>query len=120
MTENTLQQWQCFLFLVSMHDSIFEQEINIFSIKDIYLTGEFRSSNLFLSSLWFFIIRTKRYYFPLLSDNLLSVKLSLKLLIHFNLVLNTLFFVSFFNCYLFVHILFTVEKKVSLVCHSSE
>ena len=82
-----------------------------------------------------------RYYFSLLSVNLLIVKLSLKLHMNivqnlllttisslfirtfkvssyfFNLLLNTLFFLNFFSCYLFVHILFIVEKMVSLVYH---
>ena len=82
-----------------------------------------------------------RYYFSFLSVNLLSVKLSLKLHMNivqkllpttisslfirtfkvsssfFNLLLNTLFFLNFFSCYLFVHILFIVEKMVSLVYH---
>ena len=113
-----------------MHDSIFEHEINIFSIKEIYLMA--------YNGLGLFIIRITRYYFPLFSVNLLSVKLSLKLHMDiivqsllstailslfiitckvassfFNLVLNTLSFVNFFSCYLFVHTLFTVEKKVS-------
>ena len=85
-----------------------------------------------------------RYYFSLLSVNLLSVKLSLKLHMNivqnllpmtvpslfirtfkvsssfFNLDLNSLFSLNFFSCYLFVHILYTVEKKVSLVYHLSE
>ena len=56
-----------------MQDSIFEHEINIFSIKEIYLMGECKSSYHFIP-LGFFIIRITRHYFLLLSVNLLSVK----------------------------------------------
>ena len=56
-----------------MQDSIFEHEINIFSIKEIYLMGGFKSSYLFIP-LEFFIIRMTMHYFPLLSVNLLNVK----------------------------------------------
>ena len=56
-----------------MQDSIFEHEINIFSIKEIYLMGECKSSYHFVP-LGFFIIKITRHYFPLLSVNLLSVK----------------------------------------------
>ena len=49
--------------------------------------GGFRSSYLFIP-LGFLMIRMTRHYFPLLSVNLLSVKLSLKL--HMNIVQNLL------------------------------
>ena len=55
-----------------MQDSIFEHEINIFSIKEIYLMGGFKSSYLFIP-LEFFIIRMTRHYVPLLSVNLQGV-----------------------------------------------
>ena len=58
---------------ISMQDSIFEHEINILSIKEIYLMEGFKSSYLF-TPLGFFIIRMTRHYFPLLSVNLMSVK----------------------------------------------
>ena len=83
--------------------------------------GKFRSG--------YFFIRMAKSYFPLLSLNLLRVKLSLKLhmdiattfyclfiithkvsLSFLSLVVNTLFFVNFSSCYLLLHILFTVEK----------
>ena len=100
------------------YDSIFEHEINIFSIKEIYSVA--------YNGLGFFIIRMTRYYFPLFSVNLLSVKLSLKL--HMDIIVQNLLstallslfiitckvsssFVNFFSCYLFVHTLFTIEKK---------
>ena len=76
-----------------------------------------------------YIFRMARYYFPLLSVNLLRVKLSLKLhmniattfscfsiithrgsLSFLNFVVKTLFFVNFFCCYLLLHILFTSWK----------
>ena len=60
-------------FLISMQGSILEHEINMFSIKEIYLIGRFKSSYLFIP-LGFFIIRMTRHYCPLLSVNLLSVK----------------------------------------------
>ena len=103
--------------------------------------GGFRSSYFFIPS-GLFITRMTRYYFALLSINLPSVNLSINLhmniehcttalpslfiitckfsLCFFNLVLNTLFFGNFSSCYLFVHIFFAVEKKVSLVHHTSE
>ena len=62
-----------YFFLISMQDSIFEHETNIFSVKEIYLMGECKSSYHFIP-LGFFIIRITRHYFPLLSVNLLSVK----------------------------------------------
>ena len=122
---------------MSIHDSIFEHEINIFFIKEIYLTGGSRPTYLFIP-LGFFIIRTTRYYFLLLSVNLLSVKLSLTLDMNivqkllstafpslfiitckvsssfFNLALNTLFFVNF-SSYEFLTYQFTVEER-SLYC----
>ena len=59
--------------------------------------GGFRSSYLFIP-IGFFIIRMTRDYFPLLSVNLLSVKLSLKL--HMNIVQKLLSTTlpSFFLC----------------------
>ena len=57
-----------YFFLISMQDSIFEHEI--FSIKEIYLMGGFKSSYLFILLEFFFT----RNYVPLLSVNLLSVK----------------------------------------------
>ena len=126
-----------------MHDSIFEYEINIFSITEIHLKGGFRPTYFFIP-LGFFIIRMTRYYFPLLSVNLLSVILSLKLHMNtlqnlsstelpflfiitckvsssfFNLVLNALLFVNFYSCYLLVVLtLFLVEKKSFSVYHLS-
>ena len=62
-----------YFFLISMLDSIFQHEINIFSIKEIYLMGGFKSRYLFIP-LEIFIIRMTMHYFPLLSVNLLSVK----------------------------------------------
>ena len=91
----------------------------------------FTYSYFFIPSTVFF----KVLYSPLPSINLLSVQLFLKLHMHiaqdlwstifpclliithknycpfFNLVLNTLFFVDFFSCYLFVHTLFIFEKQ---------
>ena len=89
MTEDThiLRPWQYFLFLVYMHDSIFEYEINMFSIEEMHFMGGFRSSYFFIP-LESFIIRMTRYYFTLLSVNLLSVVLSLKL--HMNILQNLL------------------------------
>ena len=60
-------------FLISMHDSIFEHEIDIFSVREKHFMGGFKYSHLFIP-LGFFIIRMTRHYFPLLSLNLLSVK----------------------------------------------
>ena len=62
-----------FFFLISMHESILEHDINMFSIKEIYLMGGLKSSYLFIP-LGCFIIRMTRHYFPLLSVNLLSFK----------------------------------------------
>ena len=59
-------------FLISMHDFIFEHEINILSIKAIYLMGGFKSSYLFIS-LGVFITKMTRHHFLWLSVNLLSV-----------------------------------------------
>ena len=59
--------------LISLRDSIFEHEINTFSIHEIYLMEGFKSSCLFIL-LGFFIIRMTRHYFSLLSVNLLNVK----------------------------------------------
>ena len=64
-----------FFFLVFMHDSILEHDMNIFSIKEIYLMGGFKTSYLFIP-LGFFITRMTRHYFLLLSVNFLSVKLA--------------------------------------------
>ena len=117
----------------------------MFSVNEKYLMGGFRSSY-FIIPYGFPFIRIAKYYFPLLSVNLLHVKLSVKLhtnitqnllatalpcffiitckvsLSFFNWTINTwsLFFVNIFSCYLFVHIVFTVEKQVSLVYHPSE
>ena len=55
----------------------FWTEINIFSIMEIYLMEELKSSYLFIA-LGAFFIRMTRYYLPLHSINLLSVKLFLK------------------------------------------
>ena len=54
-----------------MHDSIFEHEINILSIKEIYLIRGFKSSH-FLYTTRVFIIRMTKQCFPLLSVNLLN------------------------------------------------
>ena len=96
--------------------------------------GRFRPSYIFISS-GIFITKMTRYYIPLRSADLMRVKLSLKWHMNivqnllsialpslfiitfkvsssfFNLALNTLFFASFFTCYLFVQSLSTVQKK---------
>ena len=58
-----------FLFLVPMHDYIFEHEVNIFSTREIYLMGGFWSSYFFIP-LGFFLSKLQGIiflYFQLIS-----------------------------------------------------
>ena len=79
-------------------------------------------------------IRMARYYFPLLANYFLSIKLFLKL--HMNIMLDLLsttlpclfkvsllfltWSLNFFSCYLFVNMFFPFEKLVSLEYWLSE